>query len=154
MPPVNGISLIGNDTLVINGRSLLNFAGPLSAKFEFPDDVTTVQLGKNGNAVIALKNSGKRMNGEVNLLIGSDDDQYFNALLSAYLADPPSFALMPITFTKRSGDGQQNVTNITYIGTGGIFMKIPMVQDQAEGESEQGTTKWMFAWPQVIRAIL
>jgi hypothetical protein len=153
MPQNNLISLNGNDTLIINGRSITDFAGALPFKGEFPNDISTVQIGKNGNTVIALKNSGKQMDAELNLIVGSDDDAYFNQLEAAYEADPPSFALMPITFTKRSGDGDGNPIPVQYIGSGGIFRRKPMVQDQAEGDSEQGIAKWLFIWPQVIRTV-
>ena len=153
MSQKNGISLNGADTLIIGGRSITDNAGPISFEGEFPNDVATCKVGKNGNAVIALNNMGKMMNAKVYVLLGSGDDDFFNQELSRFEADPPSYVLLPITFTKRSGDGDGNAVPVQYIGQGGHIKKAPKTLDQAEGDSEQGIVVWEMVWPQVIRTV-
>jgi len=132
------VALTGKDTTIILDRVFKDFGEGDVINIEFPDNLVDTKVGKNGNAIVSLKNSGLRSNVTLRVLAGSPDDKFLNSQLVAFKNDPPSYVLMPAAFVKRVGDGKGNVTNVTYDMNGGFIEKIPGAKDNTEGESEQG----------------
>ena len=54
------VSLTGKDVIVVNGRVLRDFADGDTCKLDYPNDLSVVKTGKNGNSVISFKNDGRR----------------------------------------------------------------------------------------------
>ena len=54
----NAISLTGDDTVIIGGQLITDFAIGVVAEISFPEDLVKVTRGKNGNTVYALNNQG------------------------------------------------------------------------------------------------
>ena len=151
-PTVN--SLTGNDTFVLNGRVLTNFADADNGTVSFPNDIAAVKTGKNGNAIFAENKMGLQAETTLRLIRGAADDVYLNDLLAQQLQDFAAFVLMTGQFVKRVGDGQGNIQNDTYLLAGGVFVKQPEAKSNAEGDTEQSLTIWHLKFSNVGRAQL
>ncbi len=128
------VSLSGNDTIQIAGRTFSSFADNDVAKLSFPNDLVSVVVGKNGNAVYNINASGQQADFEMRLLRGSADDRFLNALLLVMLGDLPSFVVMPGYLVKRVGNGIGGVRRDTYLLSGGIFVRnVDAVENVAGG---------------------
>ena len=84
------VSLVGNDTLQINDRVLLDLADGDVGALTFPNDIMGVKTGKNGNSLYAFNASGLMCELILRIIRGSDDDKYLNTLLLAMIADVPT----------------------------------------------------------------
>jgi len=51
--------IIGADSIIINGRGLVDFANGDNAVLTFPNDISNTARGKNGNVVSAKNEMGK-----------------------------------------------------------------------------------------------
>lgn len=151
-PTVN--SLTGNDTFVINGRVLTNFADADNGTVSFPNDIAAVKTGKNGNAIFAENKMGLQCETILRLIRASADDLFLNDLLSTQLADFAAFELMDGQFVKRVGDGNGNITNDTYLLGGGVFVKQVEAKSNAEGDTEQSLSIYHLKFSNVGRAQL
>ena len=148
------VSLVGNDTLQINDRVLLDLADGDVGALTFPNDVMGVKTGKNGNSLYAFNASGLMCELILRIIRGSDDDKYLNTLLLAMIADVPSFILMTSKIVKRVGDGQGDITNDTYALSGGVFTKQVETKSNVEGDTEQSLSIYHFKFTNSPRAIL
>lgn len=131
-------ALTGNDTTQIAGRVLKNFGDGDVVKGSYPNDLSAVKTGKNGNAVFAAMASGQQLEVEIKVIRGSDDDAFLNALQNRQRADFAAFPVMSGMFVKRIGDGQGNITNDTVLAQGGIFGKLIEFAENTEGGTDQG----------------
>lgn len=148
------VSLTGNDTVVISGRVITNFADADNASLVFPNDIASVKTGKNGNALFALNEMGRQADAILRMIRGSPDDIFLNDLLSLQRADFASFILMTGQFTKRVGDGFGNILADTYLMQGGIFSKNVEVKSNVEGDTEQSLAIYPLKFANAIRALL
>jgi len=148
------VALTGNDTIVVAGRTLINFGDGDVATLEFATDLMGVKVGKYGNSLFALNAMGKVADMVLRVIRGSADDIFLQSLLVALEADPPSFVLLTGLFAKRVGDGQGNITNDSYIAANGVFTKKVAVKENVEGETEQAVSIYHIKFTQVIRAIM
>lgn len=130
-------ALTGNDTIIINDRPLADLGTGDICTLTFADNLTDMQVGKNGNAIITYNPQGKKVDVELKLLSGSSDDKFLNSLLLALSTDFPSFSLIKGSFGKRIGDGTGAVNNITYTLEGGTFAKNIDAKENVEGDKEQ-----------------
>lgn len=154
MPLPTVASLTGNDTFVLNGRVLTNFADADNATATFPNDIANVKTGKNGNAIFAENKMGLQCETILRIIRGSPDDIFLNGILATQLADFAAFVLMTGQFIKRIGDGIGDVANDTYLLAGGVFVKQPEAKSNAEGDTEQSLTIWHLKFSNVSRAQL
>jgi len=145
--------LTGADTIKINERLLTDFPSGDICKVTFATDIVTVKTGKNGNAIYAGNVAGNQATMELRVLRGSDDDKFMNSLLSGYRNSPTSFSLMTGELVKQIGDGQGNVTNDTYLLTGGAFTKLVEGVSNVEGEIEQAVSLYTMQFASAPRAI-
>lgn len=148
------IALTGKDTIAIDGLPFLNFASGDTFTLEFPNDLTTVEVGKNGNVVAALNANGKKAECVLRVLRGSPEDIYLTTREAQFQADPPSFTAYTGNFVKRIGDGQGNVAGDNYIAAFGVPKKLPMVKENTAGDVTQAITEHYITFGQAIRAIL
>lgn len=131
------VAMSGDDTIVINNQNVSDLADGNCVELTFPNDISQVKTGKNGNSIYSLNFTGKQCEVKIRVVRGSGDDQFFNNLLSQQIANFAGFPLMIGQFIKKIGDGQGNVKSDTYIMSGGVFTKIPEAKTNVEGEAEQ-----------------
>ena len=147
------VSLTGNDTVIINGRILNDFADGDVAKIEYPNEIMTVKRGKNGNSMFALNAPGEILDCEIKLIRGGADDQFLNDLLTEMKQNPPAFVLLSGEFVKNVGDGAGNIGQEIYNLNGGVFKKNPAVKENVEGETEQATVTYTLVFSDGTRTI-
>jgi hypothetical protein len=146
-------SLTGKDTQKINGRILNDLADGDCAVLEFPNDLSVVKKGKNGNSIFAFNYSGDTCEVTIRVLRGTADDKFLNNLLALYTNDPAAFTLMTGEFIKNVGDGSGGITSDIYIMSGGVFKKRPGVKDNAEGDTEQAISIYNLIFSNAPRTI-
>jgi hypothetical protein len=136
------VAMSGDDTILINGLSLSDLADGNCVELTFPNDISNVKTGKNGNSIYSLNFTGRQCEVKIRVVRGSADDKFLNNLLVQQLANFSGTVLMFGNFIKKIGDGQGNITSDTYIMSGGIFTKIPEAKTNAEGEAEQSVAMY------------
>ena len=140
------VSLTGQDSVVFfrAGTALVlsGFADGDTVMLEYPNNSVEAKPGKNGNVLFAFNSTGVLVNATLRLLLGSNDDKFFNSRLAELQADISSFILMDAEFVKRVGDGAGNITAVTYRLGGGIIQKPPPVKENVEGDTEQSVVLW------------
>lgn len=148
------VSLTGNDTIQIIGRTFSSFADGDVAKLTFPNDLVNMVTGKGGNTIYNLNATGQQVDFELRLLRGSADDRFLNALLVLMLQDLPSFVLMPGYFVKRVGNGLGGVRKDTYLLTGGVFVKAVDASENVAGGTDPAIALYRLKFSNGQRAAL
>ena len=146
-------ALSGNDTAIINNRSLVDFADGNVIEMTFPSDIAQVKTGKNGNSIYGLNTTGLQCELKIRLIRGSADDIFMNNLLVQQNNNFAGFPLMIGQFIKKIGDGAGNITSDTYILSGGIFQKQVEATSNVEGDSSQSVAVYMLKFSNAPRAI-
>ena len=136
------VSLTGDDTVQLNGVTLVDFADGDTAVLDFPNDLANVKTGKDGNSIYALNNTGRQCTFVLRLLRGGADDKFLLSLFNQWLNNPAGFALLTGEFIKNIGDGQGNITQDIYQLSGGIFKHSQNAKENAEGDVEQAIVVW------------
>ena len=131
------LSLTGNDTLKLRDRVFADFADGDCAVLTFPNDIAALKTGKDGNTIYALNETGRQAELVLRILRGSSDDKFLQNLLAAQKNDFSGFVTLEGELVKRVGDGKGNITNDTYLVTGGVFTKNVEVTSNAEGNTDQ-----------------
>ena len=134
---MTSFALTGGDTITINAKPLTDLADDDISTVSFPNEIVSVNTGKNRNTVYALNETGNNAEVTLRVIMNSSDDKYLNGLLMAQQRDLPSFVLMTGQFTKRVGDGSGNISYNTFPLQGGVFTKLPDVKDNVNGDKEQ-----------------
>jgi hypothetical protein len=146
-------SLTGKDTIIINGQILNDLADGDCANLEFPNVLTQLKTGKDGNTLYGFNHSGRQCKLTLRIVRGSFDDKYLNQQLSLYKNNPAGFTLLNGVLTKNVGDGQGNITSDIYTLSGGTFEKETQVKENAEGETEQSVAIWNLMFSNAPRSI-
>ncbi len=131
------IAMSGNDTVVISGRTLTDFATGTYAELTYPNELAAVKTGKNGNSIYGLNETGNQADVKVSVIRASGDDKFLNGLLTQQMANFASFVLLNGSFVKLIGNGQGAITEDTYIVGGGIYVKRVEAKSNAEGDTDQ-----------------
>ena len=147
------VSLTGKDSVIINGRIFRDLADGNCAELTFPNDITTLKTGKNGNTIYAFNYSGRQCQLVLRLIRGTADDKFLNSLLSVMKANPPAFTLMTGSLVKNVGDGAGNIVNDTYTLSGGTFKKETEVKENADGDIEQAISIFTLHFSNAPRSI-
>lgn len=147
------MALTGDDSILINGNILTDFADGDVGAFTFPDKLVESKIGKNGNALFAFNAMGLRSEATLRTILGSPTDKYLNSLQKAYINDPASFTALGAEFIKRVGDGKGNVTNVSYTFAGGMLPNIPEAKENVAGETEQAVAIWKLTFANTDRAL-
>lgn len=137
---MNSVSLTGSDVIKINNRVFSDLADGDAVTVTFPNDIAAVKTGKNGNAIYAKNETGNQVDVVIRVLRGSNDDRYLNNEINMLKNDFSAYILLNAEFIKKVGDGQGNITNDTYLLTGGIPSKQVEAKTAAEGDTEQSVS--------------
>lgn len=150
---MGAVALTGNDTVIINDRIISDLADADAGTLDFPNDSATIKKGKNSSAIYAFNASGELCNVVLRVVIGSEDDKYFNALKTQQDKNFAQTVLMTGEFIKKVGDGKGKVKKVIYIMSGGIFTKGINAKSNVEGDSEQGVAVYNIAFANAPRSI-
>ncbi len=147
------VALSGEDTSIINGRVLTDFADQNVVELTFPNEIANVKTGKNGNAIYGLNETGKQAECKIRLIRGSPDDKYMNGLLAQQQANFSGFPLMTGEFIKKLGDGSGAITSDQYVLGGGIFTKQVEGKTNVEGDTEQSVAIYTLKFSNAPRVL-
>ncbi len=147
------VSLTGRDSIIINGTVFNDLADGDCAVLTFPNDLTNLKTGKNGNTIYAFNYSGRQCQLVLRLVRASADDKYLNEQLSLYKNNPPAFTLLTGVLVKNVGDGAGNIVNDSYTLSGGTFKKETEVKENAEGDIDQAVSIYTLTFSNAPRAI-
>lgn len=147
------VSLTGNDTFKLRDRVFADFADADYASLTFPNDIAALKTGKDGNTVYALNETGRQAELTIRVLLGSSDDKFLQNILAEQRNDFSRFVLLEGELVKRVGDGQGNITNVTYLLTGGVFTKNVEVKSNSDGDTEQSLSIYTIAFGNNTRTL-
>lgn len=147
------IALTGKDTIAIDGLPFLNFGTGDVFMGEFPNNISTVDVGKNGNVIAALNANGALMEATIRLLRGSPEDIYLTTREAQWQSDPAAFVVYTGNFVKRIGDGTGAISPDTYIAAFGIPKKLVAFKSNVAGDTTQALAEHYITFGQSIRAI-
>ena len=147
------VALTGNDVTKINDRIFSGFADGDCVKITYPNDLVIVKTGKNGNSLYGFKNDGRQVDVTLRVVLGSADDKFLNNINSLMKNDFAAFTLMTGEFTKRVGDGNGNITAVTYILSGGVISHQPEAVENADGNTDQSLVVWSLKFSNAPRSI-
>ncbi len=150
---MSSVALSGDDTIIINSRILKDLGDQNVGELDFPNPISSVKTGKNGNSVYSYNSSGKQSDCKIKVLRGSADDKFLNNLLTQQQANFAGFVLMNGEFVKQIGDGKGNIINDTYVMSGGVFERIPNAKSNVEGDTEQAMVTYTIKFTNSPRAI-
>jgi len=149
----NKVVLTGEDTLKINGNIIEDLANGESVAITFPNELFTMEKGKNGNAIYSKNESGSITDMTARLLAGQNNDKTLNSLLLSQTQDFVGSSFVNVEFIKRFGDGSGNITSINYFLEGGMFKKEIDTKSSADGDIEQGVAVYTLQFSKVKRII-
>lgn len=133
--------LTGDDTLVINQRPIVDLADGDVITITVDNDISSTQVGKNKNMIIAKDEQGNLGTITLRLLKGSADDRFLQTYYQTYEADSALFIIGEGNFSKRLGDGQGNVLFDNYVLSGLHFNRKPTESTwNVNGATEQAVT--------------
>ncbi len=138
----NQVSLTGNDTIIIGGQLMTDFAFGVVCEINFPTDLVQVHRGNNGNTTFALNNHGFQSEVKLRILLGRKNDSFLNSLMVAMQNNFAGFTLINGVFVKNVGDGANNITPVTYIMSGGVLKRNPNAMSDADGNPAQSLAEW------------
>lgn len=147
------VALSGNDTITINNTILTDLADGDCVVLTFPNEIATLKVGKNGNTIYGLNETGKQAEVKIRLIRGSADDKFLNSLLTQQQANFAGFVPMLGEFVKLIGDGKGAIINDTYILSGGVFNKQVEGKSNVEGDATQSVSEYMLRFSGSPRAI-
>jgi hypothetical protein len=147
------VAMSGSDTIKLNNRLLADLGDGDAIALTFPNDIASVKVGKNGNAIFGLNQSGKQSDVVMRVVRGSNDDKFLNNLLSTQDNDFASFPLLIGEFTKKVGDGAGHLSLDTYIMSGGVFNKEVEAKSNVEGDTEQSLSIYHIKFAKAVRVI-
>lgn len=148
-------NMVGEDTLVINDYPIHpDFAGGDNVTITFPNELVTLETGKNKNTIYAKNETGSNVEITINVMRGSSADKKLSGLLATQERDFIGFELMNGAFTKRVGNGTGKVTYDTYVLRGLVFTKFPEMKANVSGDAEQGKTSYTLRGALAVRGIM
>ena len=147
------IALTGADTIAVDGIPLTALGKGDVMTGEFPNDCSTVNIGKNGNVIAALNAEGQKMEVTLRVLRGSGDDVYLNTREAQFLNDPAGFTCYTGNFVKRIGAGDGSARHDNYIAGAGVPKKLVGMKSNVGGETDQAIAEHSITFGQAIRAI-
>ena len=146
-------SLYGADTISINNKLLKDFGHGEVAKISFPNELSTLKTGKNGNTIIVQNASGFQATLEIKVIRGSADDKYLNTQMNVWRNTPTLYVLDYVELVKKIGDGSGLEGSDTYLLKGGVPSKQVEVVSNVEGEVEQGLSVYTWVFSANVRSI-
>jgi hypothetical protein len=146
-------ALTGKDTIIINDRLLNDFGTGDVCTLTFPNDLTDILVGKNGNTIFTYNLNGRQADVEIKVVQGSPDDKFLNSLFLAMTNDFAAFKLLKGEFTKRIGDGSGAINSISFNLQAGTFKKGLDTKENVEGDKDQAQVMYKLAFSSAERSI-
>jgi hypothetical protein len=143
---MSSVSLTGADTVQVDNRLLNDLADGDAVKVSYPDELAKVKASKNGNTIYAFNETGRQVDVEIRVLLGSADDKYLTSRMQEMKSDFSGFILVTGAFSKRVGDGLGNISTVVYQLSGGVFKKQVEAKTSAEGDAEQSVAVYTIAF--------
>lgn len=147
------VSITGNDTILINDRVLRDLADGDAGNLTFPNDLTSMKIGKNGNSIINVNEMGKMAQLVLRVIKGSSDDKFLNGILANYKLDPASFVTMTGEVIKRIGNGTGDVASETFSLRTGVMLKEVETRTNVEGDTESSVSIYTMQFSAAPRTI-
>lgn len=147
------VSMTGGDSLLVNDTLIDDLADGDAFDLTFPEDIATVTIGKDGNAIFSKNEAGNRAEGVLRVLRGSPKDKYLNNLLTLQQQNFAGTILLTGEFIKKVGNGQGVITSDTYILQGGIFTKMVPGKTNSSGDPEQSVSIYTIQFAQAGRSL-
>lgn len=137
--------LTGDDTFILNNRTLSDFADGDIAVITMPNNIASSVVGKGGNMIVAKDEQGVLGEITLRLLKSSDDDQWMHTYYQTYLADSALFVLGTGSLAKRMGLGDGSVIYDQYYLSCVHFTKQPSEATiNVNGSTDQAVTVYTF----------
>lgn len=148
------VAYTGQDTAIINNRVLNDLADGDCVVVTYPNELMNVKIGKNGNAIYGVNETGKIAEVKYRVLRGSSDDKFLNGLLAIQKGpNPENFVLLTGELVKNMGNGGAGVAGDTTVLSGGVFTKQPDVKSNVEGDPSQAVTEYTLRYSAAPRVI-
>ena len=145
-------ALTGKDTIIINNIPLNDFADGDIGTVDIPNDIFTLQTGKDGNTIFALDESGSNATLTVRLIASSADDKRLNGLIPQS-ENFASTVLLTGSLVKMIGDGQGNISLNSYVFSGGMIQKLPNLKTNVNGDVAQAVVEYSIKFAKAGRVI-
>lgn len=142
----------GADILEFDGELLTNVADGDTVVITYPNELTGMKTGKNGNSVASHNEMGREADVVIRLIKGSPDDKRLNSIVTAWKNRLDSFSPVSATFTKVitvDGGVANEVTTLTF----GFPMKPVETKENVEGDTEQAISVYNFRFGDSDRAL-
>ncbi len=137
--------LTGDDTFILNGRTLTDFADGDIATITMNNNIAASVVGKGGNMIVAKDEQGILGEITLRLLKSSDDDKWMHTYYQTYLADSATFVLGTGSMAKRMGLGDGNVIYDQFYMSCVHFTKQPTdATMNVNGSTDQAVTVYTF----------
>lgn len=150
---MSSVAMSGSDTIIINDRILTDLADGECVTLEFPNDIANLKVGKNGNTIYGLNETGKQAEAKIRIIRGSSDDKYLQNLITQQQANFAGKILDTGEFVKQIGDGAGNISLDTYLMSGGIATKNVPGKNNVEGDTEQSVSIYTWKFSNAPRVI-
>ena len=147
------VSLCADDTMILRGRIFSDLADGDCINIEFPNKISNLKRGKNGNTIIAFNHTGMVVTVTVKVIRGSEDDKTMNAEISSYKNLRSGYTLLYASFTKNIGDGRGNINQDVYTMRDGVITQYPGAKENTEGETEQGVSEYEITFSNSSRSV-
>lgn len=137
--------LTGDDTFILNGRTLTDFADGDIATITMDNNIAASVVGKGGNMIVAKDEQGILGTITLRILKSSDDDLWLHSYYQTYLADSALFILGNGSMAKRMGLGDGNVIYDQYMLSAVHFTRQPTEATMnVNGSTDQAVTVYTF----------
>lgn len=147
------MAMSGNDSISLNNTVLADLADGDCVILSFPNEIATVKTGKNGNTIYGQNQMGNNAEAKIRVIRGSADDKFLNSLQLSQQANFQGNVNVIGTFVKLIGDGKGNVSNDTYILSGGVFQKLIEGKTNVEGDATQSVAEYSLKFASAQRTL-
>lgn len=131
------------DLIEINGRQLTDLADGDCVVITFPNELSALTTGKNGNNIASHNETGRNAEVALRIVAGSNDDKFLNSIVNAWKDRLDTFEPMTADFSKLiTVDGGKTTLNISC--SFGIPVKDVETKENVEGDKEQGVSVYNF----------
>lgn len=151
---MENVAITGNGTITIDNRVLADLADGDIATLRFPNDLTTLKTGKNGNTLISSNQTGQQCELEIRVLRGSEDDIFLNSRLTSQKSNQPEFTLIVGEVVQNIGKGDGTLKKDTYRMRNGIFRGNVEVMFSAEGNTDTAVSVYTIEFGTMSRTIV
>lgn len=143
----------GSDLLKWGDRILSDFASGDVWRIEYPNEISTITTGKNGNSIGAHNETGRNANLTMRLIRGSADDKFFNTLYQQWLNKSDEFSPQTASATKNLKDGNGNTITDTVYLEFGLPTSAIVSYENTGGDGEQCVAIWNWKFARASRSI-